>query len=137
MILGKNTKIPQTGITVLSHAQATPQNITAGKQRLLKKLLIELFLFTDLTQGFSMQYAINIVKFISYIIQRNICYWIILLWCISCLSIQNWARCVDCEKHPTRLLTCSRHQSLQIIQFSNFFLFWFFWKTHFFLRHSK
>ena len=103
MILGKNTKIPQTGITVLSHAQATPQNITAGKQRLLKKLLIELFLFTDLTQGFSMQYAINIVKFISYIIQRNICYWIILLWCISCLSIQNWARCVDCEKHPIRL----------------------------------
>ena len=89
MILGKNTKIHQTGITVLSHAQATPQNIIAGKQQILKKLLIELFLFTDLTQVFSMQYALNIVKYFFYIIQRNICYWIILLWCISCLSIQN------------------------------------------------
>ena len=30
MILGKNTKIPQTTITNLSHARATRQNIIAG-----------------------------------------------------------------------------------------------------------
>ena len=31
MILGKNTKIPPTTITNLSHAQATRQNIIAGR----------------------------------------------------------------------------------------------------------
>ena len=31
MIHGNSTKIPQKTITILSHAQATPQNIIAGR----------------------------------------------------------------------------------------------------------
>ena len=39
MILGKDTKIPQTRITFLQHAHSTHQRVIAGKGHLISKAI--------------------------------------------------------------------------------------------------
>ena len=77
MILGNSTKIPKKTITFLSHAQATPQNIIAGRHSAIYtrlwvdkglkilKIQLELFLFTQVLSKLEIILEQRYVAFLS------------------------------------------------------------------------